>query len=174
MEKYDLIIIGAGPAGLAAANRASELGLRPCLIEKEKPGGICLNYGCIPAKSLIYFARIFKQRSKLIEMGVKVDISGFDYSKVYFKSRNIVENLLKGIDYKLKKNRVPLKTGIARISDNKSVKLETGEIIKGDNIVIATGSKPKTIKGFHFDGNYFMFKEITKDIINNRSRPCRM
>ena len=80
---YDLLVIGSGPGGYVAAIRASQLGLKTAIIEKDKPGGVCLNVGCIPSKALINQAEIYRNRDQLENMGIRLDESGFDYSKVF-------------------------------------------------------------------------------------------
>ena len=84
---YDLVVIGAGPGGYVAAIRASQLGLKAAVIEKDKPGGVCLNIGCIPSKALIHQAEVFHSIKDLEGLGVKVDASAFDYRQVFKKSR---------------------------------------------------------------------------------------
>ncbi|MCE5249684.1 dihydrolipoyl dehydrogenase [bacterium] len=149
--EYDVIIIGSGPGGYVAGIRAAQLGLRACVIEKDKPGGICLNVGCIPTKSLIHQAGIFLSRSELERMGVAVDTGGFDYHRVYEKSRKAADMLSMGVQYLLKKNNVPLIHAAARIVSPRAVSLDDGSRIEGKNIIIATGSRPLEIPGFPFD-----------------------
>ncbi|MEW5817739.1 MAG: FAD-dependent oxidoreductase, partial [Spirochaetota bacterium] len=95
--QYDIVIIGAGPGGYVAAIKASQLGLKACLIEKDKLGGVCLNMGCIPSKALIHQAEIFKSVKELEEMGVKTDSASFDYSRVFKKSRKAADTLSRGV-----------------------------------------------------------------------------
>ncbi|HRZ90530.1 MAG TPA: FAD-dependent oxidoreductase, partial [Spirochaetia bacterium] len=86
-KTYDVAILGAGPGGYVAAIRARQLGLSAVVIEKDKPGGVCLNIGCIPSKALIHQAQVFSSAAGLRELGATVDLSGFDYGKVFRKSR---------------------------------------------------------------------------------------
>ena len=150
---YDVAIIGAGPGGYVAAIRASQLGLKAAVIEKDKPGGVCLNIGCIPSKSLIHHADTFLHQKDLTDYGVKVDTSGFDYSKVYERSRTAADTLSKGVQGLLKKNKVDLISGHATFVNKNELALEGGDLKKvtADNIVIATGGRPKEIPGFEFD-----------------------
>ena len=85
---YDLLVVGSGPGGYVAGIRASQLGMKVGVIEKDKPGGVCLNIGCIPSKALIHQAHMFSHIKDLEDMGLKVDSSGFDYAKVFEKSIN--------------------------------------------------------------------------------------
>jgi dihydrolipoamide dehydrogenase len=150
-EAYDLIIIGAGPGGYTAAIRASQLGLKVCVIEKDRPGGVCLNWGCIPTKNIIHQAEIFHSRSELEEMGVSVDVRKFDFSCVFEKSRAAVNRLVKGVEYLLKKNNVMLIKGTAKIVNKNSIVLEDDTRIIAKNILIATGSRPMQLPGFETD-----------------------
>jgi len=148
---YDLIVVGAGPGGYTAAIRARQLGLNVCLVEKDKPGGVCLNWGCIPTKNMIHQAEIFLSRSELEEMGVVVDTDKFDFSTVVKKSRGAADRLVKGVEYLLKKNKVDVVKGTARFVTKNSVALEDGTIIDAKNIMIATGSRPLQVPGFETD-----------------------
>ena len=103
-DTYDLAIIGGGPGGYVAAIRASQLGLKTAVIEKDKLGGICGNWGCIPSKALINQAETYHAIGALEAMGVKVDVSGLDYSKVQAKSRVAADASGKGTAYLMKKN----------------------------------------------------------------------
>lgn len=150
-DRYDVAIIGAGPGGYVAGIRAAQLGLRACVIEKDKPGGVCLNWGCIPSKNLIHQAALFSSTKELAAMGVRVDVSGLDYGKVNKKSRQAAQRLVKGVQYLLKKNKVPLITGTAKISGKNKITLDDGSDIMAENILIATGSRPFTLPGFECD-----------------------
>ncbi|MBI5594318.1 MAG: dihydrolipoyl dehydrogenase [Deltaproteobacteria bacterium] len=149
---YDVVIIGAGPGGYVAGIRAAQLGLKVCIIEKDKPGGVCLNWGCIPSKSLIHQACLYGNRHELEQMGVEIDTRNFDYGRVQRKSREATQRLNTGVGYLLKKNKVDLIQGTARIvSRNKVVIQGSDKTIEGRNIIIATGSRPAEIPGFEFD-----------------------
>ncbi|MBA7467633.1 MAG: dihydrolipoyl dehydrogenase [Spirochaeta sp.] len=150
-ELYDLVIIGSGPGGYVAAIRAAQLGLKACVIEKDEPGGVCLNIGCIPSKALLHQAEIFSSHKELEAMGVKVDVSTLDYSRVLAKSRQAAETLSKGVLYLLKKNKVTLVKGRAEITAPGVVTVDQAQVIKGKNIIIACGSRPRRIPGFDFD-----------------------
>ena len=149
---YDVIIIGAGPGGYVAGIRAAQLGLKTCIIEKDKLGGICLNWGCIPSKSLIHQARLYNDRHKLEQMGLAVDTRNFDYGLVQKKSREATQRLNAGVEFLLKKNKVDVIQGTARIVNRNKVVIQGSErTIEGRNIIIATGSRPAEILGFEFD-----------------------
>ena len=149
--EYDVVIIGAGPGGYVAGIRAAQLGLKSCVIERDKPGGVCLNVGCIPTKSLIHQATIFSGRSALEDMGVTLDTSGFDFRQVMKKANLAAARLSQGVEYLLKKNGVPLISSTASLVSPNEVSLDDGTLITGKNILIATGSRPKEIPGFTID-----------------------
>lgn len=150
-DEYDVVILGAGPGGYVAAIRAAQLGLSVCVIEKDKPGGVCLNWGCIPSKNLLHQAELFRSKEELEKIGVKVDVSGLDYEKVWKNSRNASSRLVKGVQFLLKKNKVELIEGEGKITGKNEITVSGDKKISGKNIIIATGSKPKAIPGFEFD-----------------------
>ena len=150
-DNYDLLIVGAGPGGYVAAIRAAQLGLKTAVIEKDKPGGVCLNVGCIPSKALIHQAEIFNSIKGLSDMGIKVDQQAFDYKKVYEKSRTAADQLSKGVQFLLKKNEVELIQAEATEISKGQVKLSDGKKLSGKNVIIATGSRPREIPGFEID-----------------------
>lgn len=148
---YDLVVIGSGPGGYVAAIRATQLGMSAAVIEKEKPGGVCLNVGCIPSKALIHQAEIYGYRKDLEELGITVDESKFDYGKVYKKSRQAADRLSKGVSGLLKKNKVEYIEGRATLKGQHEVAVEGGKTVTAKSILIATGSRPREIPGFEFD-----------------------
>jgi dihydrolipoamide dehydrogenase len=148
---YDLVVIGSGPGGYVAAIRARQLGLTVAIVEKEKPGGVCLNVGCIPSKTLINQAEIFTSAKALKEMGVSVDTTTLDYGKVFKKSRQAADRLSKGVQALLKKNQVEYVEGTAIIQSPHEVHLDDGRTLSAKFILIATGSRPREIPGFEFD-----------------------
>jgi len=149
--KYDLVVIGSGPGGYVAAIRASQLGLSAAVVEKDKPGGVCLNVGCIPSKALIHQAEIFGYQKDLKELGISIDASRFDYKNVYKKSRQAADRLSKGVQGLLKKNKVEFIEATASLKTQHEVALDNGDVITAKNILIATGSRPRSIPGFEFD-----------------------
>lgn len=150
MSNLDLIIIGAGPGGYCAAIRASQLGLKTAIIEKDTPGGVCLNWGCIPSKNLIHQAELFHSLNEMEQVGVTVERSGLNYAKVHEKSRQVVKTLTGGVAGLLKKNKVETIKGTAKITGKGEVSVD-GKKYKAKNIMVATGSRPMNIPGFEFD-----------------------
>jgi dihydrolipoamide dehydrogenase len=148
---YDVLIIGAGPGGYVAAIRAAQLGLKVAVIERDKPGGVCLNVGCIPSKALIHQAGIFQSIQALEALGIRVDRQGFDYKKVHAKSRQAADRLSKGVRYLLNKHQVTWIGGEATLTAPGAVTLADGSRLSGKNVILATGSRPREIPGFAFD-----------------------
>ncbi len=167
--EYDVAILGAGPAGYVGGIRAAQLGLKACVIEKDKAGGVCLNVGCIPSKTLIHEAETFASLAEMEEIGVRVDRSGLDYSKVFQRSRDAADTLSRGVAGLLKKNGVPLIASSGKIASRSEIALSDGKKIRTKNILVATGSSPKVIPGFEFDERTvlsstgaLMLKEVPK------------
>lgn len=154
-KTYDVAIIGAGPGGYVAAIRATQLGLSACVIEKDTPGGVCLNWGCIPSKSLIHHATEFAALKDMEALGVRVDRAGFKYSKVHEHSRTAAKTLASGITSLLRKNKVDLIKATASIAGAGKIALKGNDLstdsVRAKNILIATGSCPMSIPGFELD-----------------------
>ncbi|MHB9005078.1 MAG: FAD-dependent oxidoreductase, partial [Coriobacteriia bacterium] len=152
---FDVVILGAGPGGYVAGIRAAQLGLSAAVVEKDSPGGVCLNIGCIPSKSLIHQASLFDEgKALLARVGAKVDVSGFEYSKVWQSSRLAADRLSKGVQFLLKKNKVELVKGFGVLSDSNSITVDIGgekEILHGKALILATGSRPRSLPGFQID-----------------------
>lgn len=145
--EYDIIIIGAGPAGYVAAIRAGQVGLKTAIIEKENVGGMCLNWGCIPTKSIIESAKVFDKIKRSSEFGIDgIDTNklSFNWKKAKTRSTTISKKLTAGIKYLLKKNGVEVIAGTARILDNGSIKVGDNTFT-AKNIIIATGSYPAPV-----------------------------
>lgn len=156
MEKFDVVVIGAGPAGYVAAIRASQLGLKAAVVEKEYVGGVCLNIGCIPSKSLLRnaeLAYILNHQAK--DFGISFDKLQLDYSAAVKRSRQVSSRLTKGVGFLLKKNKVTVYEGKATFTSPKTLQVETkdgNEEIGAENIIIATGAHPLVIPGIEVDG----------------------
>ena len=156
MSKYDVIVIGAGPAGYVAAIRASQLGLQVAIVEKEYLGGVCLNVGCIPSKSLLKNAEVADiLRTKSRVFGFSFDNLELDYAAAVKRSRQVSSRLTKGVGFLLKKNNVAHYQGEAHFTSSSTlqVKGEEGiEELEAANIIIATGARPFLIPGIEVDG----------------------
>jgi dihydrolipoamide dehydrogenase len=157
MERYDLVVIGAGPGGYVAAIRASQLGLKAAVVEKEKPGGVCLNWGCIPSKAILTSAEMYEDIKDSERFGIKVQGLSYDYSQVIKRSREVSGRLAKGVEFLLKKNKIPLLKGTGRIEGPHQVSVtadgQDPQLVEADRIMIATGSKERTLPGLEIDGD---------------------
>ncbi|GAB6189887.1 dihydrolipoyl dehydrogenase [Marinitoga arctica] len=167
---YDLIVLGSGPGGYVAAIRAAQLRLKTAIIEKDKVGGVCLNIGCIPSKSLIHQAETFSRIKELEYMGIKINLDNFDYEKVFEKSRKAAETLSKGVQFLLKKNNIDLIQGFGELISMNEIKVNE-KVYTAKNILLATGSRPKSIPGFEIDedrilssNGALMLKKLPKSI----------
>ena len=153
-SEYDVVVIGSGPGGYVCAIRAAQLGLKAAVVEKQAPGGVCLNIGCIPSKALIHQASVFAEGRTVIEAaGGTIDLSGFDYQKVWKKSRDAADRLSKGIRFLLKKNAVDYIEGTATLSGPRTVEVggPAPASLRAKAIVLATGSRPRELPAFPFD-----------------------
>ena len=157
MQEYDVIVVGGGPGGYVAAIRASQLGLKTALVEKEWLGGVCLNVGCIPSKSLLKnaeVAHLLHKRGR--EFGFRFDNLKIDYGTAVKRSRQISNRLTKGVGFLMKKHGIEVITGTGRLTARDRVEIidpqkQVSEI-KGKDIILATGAKPISIPGIVVDG----------------------
>jgi len=157
MNNYDVIVIGAGPAGYVSAIRAAQLNLKTAIVEKQWMGGVCLNVGCVPSKSLLKnaeVAHILRKRGK--ELGFSFENLNLDFSVAVKRSRRVSNRLTKGVEFLMKKNKIDVFMGEAKIlaTDTIGVTDESGKIseIKTKNIVIATGASTMVPAGWKIDG----------------------
>jgi dihydrolipoamide dehydrogenase len=154
MIRFDLAVIGGGPGGYVAAIRAAQLGLKVCIIEKEKLGGVCLNWGCIPTKALIKNAEVYSLIKHSENYGIKVQNISIDFKKNVKRSRDIAQRLSKGIEFLMKKNNIKHFNGIGRLKSKNNIEVNNNGktyIVDTDKIIIATGARPKTFPGLDFD-----------------------
>ncbi len=152
MSKYDVVIIGAGPGGYVAAIRAGQLGLKTAIVEREEVGGVCLNWGCIPSKSLLKNAEVLSLMKQADKFGITFDNMKYDLSKAMNRSRQVADRLVKGVQYLLKKNKVDLVKGDGSIASTGTVEVSPeGEKLEAKNVIIATGSRPRLLPGLQFD-----------------------
>lgn len=154
MEQYDLVVIGGGPGGYVAAIRASQLGKKVALVEKEHMGGICLNWGCIPTKALLKSSELLHQIKKAKEFGIEVSGVKFDIKKMVERSRAVSKQLSSGIDGLMKKNKVKVYSGTAKLDGAGMVSITGTDkaTIKAKNTIIATGARPRVLEGYEPDG----------------------
>ena len=152
---YDVIVLGSGPGGYVTAIRASQLGLKTAVIEKESLGGICLNWGCIPTKALLKSAQVFDYINHSEDFGIKVKEANADFSSVIKRSRDVADGMSKGIDYLLKKNKIEVIYGHGKIAKNNKVNVTKDDKQKeysAKHIIIATGARSRELPNLKQDG----------------------
>jgi dihydrolipoamide dehydrogenase len=154
--KYDVIIIGSGPGGYVTAIRASQLGFKVAVVEKENLGGICLNWGCIPTKALLKSAQVYDYLKHVDEYGLKADAIDKDFEAVIKRSRNVAEGMSKGVQFLMKKNKIDVIDGFGKIKTGKKVDVTDtdGKVTEysADHIIIATGARSRELPNLPQDG----------------------
>jgi dihydrolipoamide dehydrogenase len=154
-QTFDVIVIGAGPGGYVAAIRASQLGLKVAIVEREHMGGICLNWGCIPTKAMLRSSEVFHLMHRAAEFGLKADNISYDLDAVVKRSRNVAKQLNSGVGHLMKKNKVTVVMGTATIpaKGRVSVKTDKGtEELSAKHIILATGARARELPGLEADG----------------------
>ena len=155
MSKYDLIILGSGPGGYVAAIRASQLGLKTAIIEKESLGGICLNWGCIPTKALIKSAEVFDYLKHAEDYGLKIKEYDKDFNAVVNRSRNVANTMSKGVNFLMKKNKIDVIIGHGTLLPGKKVLVQSKneeKEVSAEHIIIATGARARELTNLKPDG----------------------
>ncbi len=154
--KFDLVVVGSGPGGYVAAIRASQLGLKTAIVEKENLGGVCLNWGCIPTKALLKSAQVFEYIKHAEDYGIKVGSSKVDFDAVIKRSRDVAGGMSKGVQFLMKKNQITVINGYGRLVRGKKVEVtkEDGskETIEATSIIVATGGRAKALPHIPIDG----------------------
>ena len=153
---YDIIVIGSGPGGYVTAIRASQLGFKTAIIEKENLGGICLNWGCIPTKALLKSAQVFKYIEHAEEYGLNKVEPSFEFPNIIQRSRGVANKMSKGIEFLMKKNKIDVILGTAKVLPGKKVEVTDAEGKKqtyaGQNIILATGARSRELPNLPQDG----------------------
>ena len=151
MSKYDVIVLGSGPGGYVAAIRASQLGLKTAVIEKESLGGVCLNWGCIPTKALLKSAQVFEYLKHASDYGLTVKEFDKDFDAVVQRSRNVADGMSKGVQFLMKKNKIDVIEGYGKLKPGKKIDVD-GKEYSADHIVIATGARSRELPSLPQDG----------------------
>src|SRR5947209_4202341 len=153
---YDLIVIGSGPGGYVAAIRASQLGLKTAIVEKESLGGICLNWGCIPTKALLKSAQVFEYINHAAEYGIKVNGSEADFTSIIKRSRGVADGMSKGIQFLMKKNKIDVLNGWGKIKKGGVVEVKSADGKTAEytakNTILATGARSRELPNLPQDG----------------------
>ena len=152
---YNLLIIGGGPGGYTAAIRGAQLGMRVAVVERERVGGVCLNWGCIPTKALLRNAEILQTFRRGAEWGITFENLQVDFGKIIKRSRGVSDRIVKGVEYLMKKNSIDVIPGNGRLVGPGAVEVRAGgtqaATFRADHVIIATGARPRTIPGVTID-----------------------
>ena len=151
MSKYDVIVLGSGPGGYVTAIRASQLGFKTAVIEKESLGGVCLNWGCIPTKALLKSAQVFEYIKHAEDYGLKIDSYDKNFNAVVNRSRNVAEGMSKGVKFLMKKNKIDVINGYGKLKPGKKVDVDGSEY-SAEYIIIATGARSRELPSIPQDG----------------------
>ena len=154
--KYDIIILGSGPGGYVTAIRASQLGFKVAIVEKENLGGICLNWGCIPTKALLKSAQVYEYLKHVDEYGLKAESIDKDFVAVIKRSRNVADGMSKGVQFLMKKNKIDVIDGFGKLKTGKKLDVTDSEgkvtEYSADHIIIATGARSRELPSLPQDG----------------------
>ncbi|MFH1195907.1 MAG: dihydrolipoyl dehydrogenase [bacterium] len=177
-ENYDIVILGGGPGGYVAAIRSAQLGFKTAIIEKDNLGGVCLNWGCIPTKSLLKNAELYDlMKNRSADFGIKVDGLNFDFKKIIKRSRDVSTKITKGVDFLIKKNKIDHFHGFGKFISKNELEITDGDekainVVYGTNIIIATGARPKLLSSISLDrkniitsSEAMILQEPPKDLI---------
>ena len=153
---YDLIVIGSGPGGYVAAIRASQLGMKVAVVEKESLGGVCLNWGCIPTKALLKSAQVFEYLKHAADYGIIVTEGKADFNAVVKRSRGVADGMSKGIQFLFKKNKIDVIMGYGKLKPGKKIEVTAADgkvsMIEANHIMLATGSRSRNLPNMPQDG----------------------
>ncbi len=153
---FDLIVLGSGPGGYVTAIRASQLGLKTAIIEKESLGGVCLNWGCIPTKALLKSANVFSYLQHAEEYGLKAEKVDKDFDAVVTRSRSVADGMSKGVQFLMKKNKIEVIMGTGKVLPGKKIEVTDGDggkkTVSANNIIIATGARSRELPNLPQDG----------------------
>lgn len=156
MNTYDIIVLGSGPGGYVTAIRASQLGFKTAIIEKESLGGVCLNWGCIPTKALLKSAQVFEYLQHAGDYGLKVEKADKDFKAVIKRSRNVADGMSKGVQFLMKKNKIEVIEGFGTLKPGKKVSVKGKDGKSADysaqHIIIATGARSRELPALPQDG----------------------
>jgi dihydrolipoamide dehydrogenase len=169
---FDVVVLGGGPGGYVAAIRAGQLGLKTAVVEKERVGGVCLNWGCIPSKALLRNSEIYRSFKEASKWGIQVGDLSFDFGKVIERSRTTSDTIVKGVEFLLRKNKVETIPGTGRFTKPNELSVETsgGEksTVRGKHVLIATGCRPRPLPFAPVDGKAIM---SSRDALARREFP---
>ncbi|MGB0870263.1 MAG: dihydrolipoyl dehydrogenase [Flavobacteriales bacterium] len=172
---YDVIVLGSGPGGYVTAIRASQLGLKTAIVEKENLGGVCLNWGCIPTKALLKSAQVFEYIQHAADYGINVSDASHDFQAVVERSRGVANGMSGGIQFLMKKNKIDVINGFGKVKPGKKmdVTAEDGTVTEysADHIIIATGARSRVLPNLPQDGNKIIGY---REALTMKEQPKRM
>ena len=154
-RQYDVTVIGGGPGGYVAAIRAAQLGMSAAVVERERLGGICLNWGCIPSKALLKSAELYSTFKRSEEFGISHKDLKFDFGKIIQRSRDVSDRITKGVEYLMKKNKIEVISGTGKLTGKNTLEVSSNgkvtEKIKSKAVILATGGRPRSVPGVEID-----------------------
>jgi dihydrolipoamide dehydrogenase len=155
-ERFDVVVVGSGPGGYVGAIRAAQLGLTVAVVEADRPGGICLNWGCIPTKALLRNAEVLQLFHRAGDFGVAFDNLRADYGAAYRRSRQVADRMSKGVEFLLRKNKIALVAGRGELAGAGAVRVHPAQgspqTLEARAVIVATGAEPKSLPGVAIDG----------------------
>lgn len=157
---FDIIVLGSGPGGYVTAIRASQLGMKVAVVEKENLGGVCLNWGCIPTKALIKSAQVFNYINEAEDFGIKVGKPKAEFNNIISRSRGVADGMSKGVNFLMKKNKITVLEGFGRLARGKKVVVTAADGSKAEysaeHIVVATGGRARELPNLKIDGQHII------------------
>jgi dihydrolipoamide dehydrogenase len=177
---YDLVVLGSGPGGYVAAIRAAQLGLKTAIVERENLGGICLNWGCIPTKTLIHNAEVLELLHKAGDFGFTFDNLKVDFGAAVKRSRDVASRQTKGVSFLMRKNKIDVIEGQGTFKDAHTLQIEPGEInpkaeartVAAANFIVAVGARARGLPNVEIDGeriiqyrDALVLKEVPKRLV---------
>ena len=163
-QEFDLVVIGGGPGGYAAALYGAAAGLSVAVVERDRVGGTCLHRGCIPAKQFLETATVFRTVAEAREFGVQADSPTVDFAISQARKQKVVDQLWKGLQSLMQKRRITTIAGTGRLGPNRVVTVDDGTELVGAHVILASGSVPRTLPGFEVDGRHVLTSDQVLDL----------
>jgi dihydrolipoyl dehydrogenase len=170
-DKYDVVVVGTGPGGYVAAIRCAQLGLSVAAVEDDRPGGVCLNWGCIPTKSLLRNAEVVNLFQRAEEFGINVTAWHADYAHAVQRSRRVADRMAKGVEFLFRKNKITLVPGAGSLTGRTTVQVKGKDgqrTLEAKAVILATGSEPKSLPGVAIDETRVI---SSNGAVRNEARP---